>query len=185
MESIIGALKSGNIELQVSALVEVRELVLKAVAEAIRQLPRSSNPYVLAERIYGFGTLVRPLLEEAFIENTDGPTKPLLAVSLVMLGSDRGTDLVVRTAASDGEYRSAAIVALAKGRVHKAEDVFFAILRDMDVGARMSRVSISHAQLCLEGLHLLHIKLPNDLMAKLSTGGVPEEIREHLKAVSE
>jgi len=85
-------LESGELEKQVFALESAVEIVNLLALKTIETFDKASHKFPIADRLYRFGSIMIPHLEQLLKKTEDSETKILAAVVLLRLGSQVGVD---------------------------------------------------------------------------------------------
>ncbi len=161
LAEIITALRSGDPQLQIPALVQASEIAQTLTSEAVSALFNSTAKVPVAEGLLRFGVIVRPLLEELLTTPADDETKTYAAAVLFDLGSKAGLPHLEFVLESGGKDFLIAANYLAKAHVSEAANAIERILRKWDV-----RADPYTANALIDDLKQLS-RVPDDLKQKL------------------
>ena len=116
---IIGALRSGDIEQQALALDEALRVVNALISESVRTLADAETPFPIAAKIFKFGPLVIPMLEDLLRQSMSEDARNHTAALLVELGSTRGVPHLLSLL--EHHDRNSVMAALVLGKAHVQE----------------------------------------------------------------
>ncbi len=161
LAEIITALRSGDPQFQIPALVQASEIAQILTGEAVSALFHSTAKVPVAEGLLRFGVIVRPLLEELLTRPVDDETKTHAAAVLFDLGSRAGLPHLKFVLESGGKDFLIAANYLAKAHVSEAADAIERTLRKWDVPG-----DTYTANTLIDALKRLR-RVPEDLKQKL------------------
>jgi len=177
----IKSLKSGDIQKQISALEDLREFLLMAVAEALKALKATNNPLLLAEKIYHFGSIAQQPLEQMFLETSGEELKIILAALLVQLGSKTGIQTLFNAIKNGNEYQHLAVTSLAKANIREACPYIIETLEHLDRSFYMRRENAPFINTFLIALERLDCQLPAHLKERFTSPDAPHDLSNFIK----
>jgi len=146
--------------------------IINLLAEkAVAALKNSSNPFLVAERLNGLGSVIIPHLEKLLTETEDTETKILSALVLLQLNSKIGVSVLLDAIIQDEEYSGLIAVNLAKKGVKEAIQPIIKRLKICELKQIDLIVNL------LEALGQLNGKLTQDLYQHLTAINTPWQIR--------
>jgi len=129
---IIDALRSGDLERQAPALDEALRVVKALISESVRTLADAKAAFPIAAKIFKFGPLVIPMLEDLLKQPMSEDARDHTAALLVELGSTTGVPhLLSLLERRNRDFVMAALV-LGKARVQEAAPLIRGVLEQWD-----------------------------------------------------
>lgn len=180
LEEEIIKLRSDDIVQQVASLTTARASLGQFIEQAVFQLRISQSPILLAEKIFEFGTIVIPALEEVVVSESSQNIREIAAAVLVQLGSRNGIDLLLDAVRKPGSNHLLAVTSLAKANIVEASDPILEALRSCKPDFYMRRENAPYLETHLAALRRLGRDLPDDLKSRFTGMDVPAEIRRFL-----
>ncbi len=98
-------LESGELKKQVIAVDTAAEIVNLLALKTVETFSKAAYKFPLAERLYRFGSIIIPHLEQLVNKTEDSETKILAAAVLLRFGSQVGVDVLLNAISRDEQYR--------------------------------------------------------------------------------
>jgi hypothetical protein len=164
-------------DVQIQALEELSEAVVVLVEKAVDTLKSSPHPFLVAERLNLFGSLVIEPLERLINSDVSSETKILASLVLLQFGSKVGLPYLLEAIVTDHNYACLATGHLVKAGVTEVGDRIIARLR-------LCQLEEVDLILCLvQGLKDLGIQLPSDARTRFTSPGAPNLLRVGLRKI--
>ncbi|MDY6802807.1 MAG: hypothetical protein SXA11_03240 [Cyanobacteriota bacterium] len=164
-------LESEELETQVIALEAAAEIVNLFALKTVETFSKAAHKFPLAERLYRFGSIIVPHLEQLLDRTEDSETKILAAVVLLRLGSSRGIDVLLNAISRDEQYPCLAASSLAAAGVKKAIN---------PIGDRLRSATFEEIDLIvglLTALEELNGEIPADIYRRFTVADAPWQIK--------
>ncbi len=168
-------LDSTEIAKQIPAVEESVTIVDGLAIKAVEALQNSSNPFLVAERLNRFGSIIVPHLEKLLQESNNSEVNILASLVLLQLNSQVGIPILLAAIKDDKEYAILAAQHLAKAEVKDAIEPICDRLRNSKFEEIDLIVSL------LDDLSKLSNKLPEDLLQSFLAIDSPWQIKTLVK----
>lgn len=169
-DSLITALNSSEIEVQVPAVDKMAEIFNQLAYETVNTLKTSHYRFLIAERLPRLGSVAIPYLENLLKESSDSEVTILASLALLNLGSDQGISYLLNAISKDDNYCSLCAHHLAQKGIKEAIQPII---------KRLEKCELEHFDLInalLDSLETLDGDLPPQLLERLSSNDAPWRI---------
>ena len=166
VNKLMNDLVSEDFEVQVRALKDVTAILSALAEQCVKALSVSDNPFLIAERLTGLGTIIVPPLEE-FVEDVgegDSEKKVLGSIVLLNLGSKNGLNNVIAELQRTGKNESLAAIVLMRAKIPEAKDLIIERLRKFSLDELKDIKNSTWVENLLFYLAELSTPLPEDLI---------------------
>ena len=160
---VMNDLDSTQIDKQIPAIEEAATIVNELAIKAVQSLLNSSNPFLVAERLNRFGSIIVPHLEKLLQESDNSEVNILASLVLLQLNSQVGIPILLAAIKDDDEYAILAAQHLAKAGIKDTIKPICNRLRN----SKLEEIDLIVG--LLAAMAKLDDKLPQDLW-KLFTG---------------
>jgi hypothetical protein len=164
-------LESGELEKQVCALEGAVEIVNLLAFKTVETFEKASHKFPIADRLYRFGSIMVPHLEQLLEKTEDLETKILAAVVLLRLGSQVGVDVLLNAISRDKQYPCLAASCLAAAGIKIAIN---------PISDRLRNASFEEIDLIvglLTALEELNGEIPPDIYRLFTVADAPWQIK--------
>ncbi len=168
-------LDSTEIAKQIPAVEESVTIVDGLAIKAVEALQNSSNPFLVAERLNRFGSIIVPHLEKLLQESNNSEVNILASLVLLQLNSQVGIPFLLAAIKNDEEYAMLAAQHLAKAGIKDAIDPICDRLKNSKLEEIDLIVSL------LDALSKLNDKLSKDLLQSFISADSPWQIKTIFK----
>ena len=104
LDSLMEIIGSGDTAESTHALEQILEVFNQIVRAVVASVEDNETPLFIMERLHLFGSIAIPHLEELYGKLTDGETKILTAISLLLLNNPMGVQYLLEKLANQGDY---------------------------------------------------------------------------------
>jgi hypothetical protein len=181
----IKSLESGDIQKQVSALDSIVSFVIIVINKSLKALKTASEPLLLAERIYNFGSIAVEPLEKMFMETSDKELKIIMAALLVQLESKIGVQTLFDAIKNGSEHQHLAVTSLAKANIRDVCPLIIEKLERLDRSFYMMRENAPFIHTFLAALQRLDYQLPPHFNERFTSHDVPRDLSQFIKKKNE
>ncbi|MEM8721919.1 MAG: hypothetical protein AAGE84_21920 [Cyanobacteria bacterium P01_G01_bin.39] len=171
LNSLMENLDSPQISRQIPAMDEATAIVETLAIKAVDSLKTSSNPFLVAERLGRFGSVIVPHLEMLIQDSHNWEVKILASLVLLQLNSQVGVPILLNAIEDNEEYAILAAQHLAQANVKEAIQLIWNRLRK----SKLEQVDLIES--LLASLSRLNRKLPQDLWQRFTANEMPWEIK--------
>lgn len=168
---LIKDLGSSSIEIQISAIKESINVIEVLITKIIDEFKISSNPFLIAERLYQFGSILVPYLKTLFQETESTEHKVLSAIVLLRFDCEVGIDYLLEELITNRQYPVLIADCLAHKDNSKLSGVILKRLRAADV--QEVDLIIGLVTVLEEMLYTL----PDDLYQRYKSKDVPWQLQ--------
>ncbi len=166
-------LDSTEIAKQIPAVEESVTIVDGLAIKAVEALQNSSNPFLVAERLNRFGSIIVPHLEKLLQESDNSEVNILASLVLLQLNSKVGLSFLLVAIKDDEEYAILAAQHLAKAGINDAIEPICDRLRN----SKLEEIDLDLIVSLLDALGKLNNKLPEDLLKSFLSADSPWQIK--------
>lgn len=164
-------LESGELEKQVIAVDTAAEIVNLLALKTVETFGKAAHKFPLADRLYRFGSIMVPHLEQLLNKTEDSETKILAAVVLLRLGSEVGIDVLLNAISRDEQYPCLAGSCLAAAGIKIAINYISDRLRNATFEETDLIVGL------LTALEELNGEIPADIYGRFTVADAPWQIK--------
>ena len=167
-------LESGNIEKQMAALEQARDIVKILVEKSVGALENSSDRVFVAERLSSFGSIAIPPLEAVLANSDNSEVKTHASLVLLQLGSKSGVAHLMHEMAQVSDYACLIARHMVRAEIVESREAIVAYLR-------ASNLEKAGSIICL--LRLINrekIELPEDIRERLINANIAAQIQSFL-----
>jgi hypothetical protein len=174
---VLEDLDSSNLETQVLAVEQAANIVQVLAMKVLETFKTSNNPFLIAEHLYQFGSILLPHLETLFQETENSELKLLSAIVLLRLGSQVGVNYLLQAIIDDQQYPCLVASCLASIPIYEAINPILQRLRSVDLEDVDLIISF------LTVLEEFNHNIPNDLYQRFTGSEAPWQVRAVAKSV--
>ena len=171
LNSLMENLDSPQISQQVPAIEEATAIVETLAIQAVNSLNTSSNPFLVAERLGRFGSVIVPHLETLLQDSHNSEVRILASLVLLQLNSKAGVSILLDAIKDDEEYAILAAQHLVQANIKDAIQLIWNRLRK----SKSEQVDLIES--LLASLSILDCKLPQDLWKRFTDDEMSWEIK--------
>ena len=171
LKSLLENLDSSQISQQVPAIEEATDVVETLAIKAVHSLKISSNPFLVAERLSHFGSIIVPHLETLLQDSDNSEIRILASLVLLQLNSRTGISILLNAIKDDEEYAILAAQHLAQAGIKDAVQLIWNRLDN----SKSEQVDLIES--LLASLSMLNHELPQRLWKRFTANEMPWEIR--------
>ena len=172
---VMNDLDSTQINKQIPAVEEAATIVEELAIKAVQSLLNSSNPFLVAERLNRFGSIIVPHLEKLLQESSNSEVNILASLVLLQLNSKVGIPFLLAAIKDDDEYAILAAQHLSKVGIKDAIE---------PICDRLGNSKLEEIDLILgllDALSEIDGKLPEDLLQSFIAINSPWQIKTIVK----
>lgn len=163
----IDGLDADGLDIQSRSIEEIHEVFVDVIERILTLFESTDNPYLVAERMSRFGSIVIAPLERLLDRITDDERRALASLVLLSLGSQKGIGFVIRELIEGRPYEGLAAKILMSTGNPRTADALITRLRSF---SREEFADLKNSVLLgqyLQYLRTLGHELPDDLSLKL------------------
>ena len=171
VEHLVKDLDSQQIEKQVLAIEKIAEVIDFLVVTVVETLENCNDPFVIAERLYRFGTLAIPPLEKLLKKSKKSEVSIFAALALMGLGSKVGIPKLLNYITKNEKYAYLISRHLAIEGIKEATEPILNLLRNCEINRVEEIITL------IEALNKLNTTIPLDIYERLNNPDTPWRIR--------